>query len=44
MAALSTGVDVGLFSLLATDNGSEKNVDELATRLGMDLPLLCSYM
>ena len=42
MVALSTGVDVGLFSLLATNNGSAKNVDELATTLGMDRSLLCS--
>lgn len=40
-AALSTGVDVGLFSALAENEGSAKNANELATKLGMDPPLLC---
>ncbi|KAK4232773.1 hypothetical protein C8A03DRAFT_39595 [Achaetomium macrosporum] len=44
MAALSTGIDVGLFSLLAEDGGSAKNAKELAAKLGMDPPLLCRLM
>ena len=44
MAALSTGIDVGLFSCLAEDGGSAKNADQLATALGMDTPLLCMHL
>jgi hypothetical protein len=43
MAALSTCIDVGLFTLLAEDGGSAKNANQLAAKLGMDPPLLCMY-
>ncbi len=40
-AALTFGVDVGLFPLLADDGGSPKDAHDLANTLGVDPPLLC---
>jgi len=38
---LTVGVDTGLFTALAENDGSPKKAQDLAQKIGVDPPLLC---
>ncbi|CAJ2510507.1 Uu.00g133160.m01.CDS01 [Anthostomella pinea] len=44
MTALTVGVDVGLFRVMAKDNGSSKKASELAKAVGVDIPVIARLL